>query len=94
MVALSTLLADVAAGRARFDPARRLFFVTAHETCAIWTPRKPTPPINLGVRVPSGGRTLVPGREQWAALRSEDREVWATPPVSGLFGLRLIYFVE
>ena len=28
-----------------FDPVRRLFFVTAHETCAIWEPRKPTPPI-------------------------------------------------
>src|SRR5262249_26677079 len=45
---------------------------TAHETCATWTPRKPTPPINLGVRVPSGGRTLVEGREQWAALRAID----------------------
>jgi alcohol dehydrogenase (cytochrome c) len=55
-----------------FDPTRQLFFVTAHETCATWTPRKPEPPINLGVRVPSGGRTLVPGRDQWAALRAVD----------------------
>jgi alcohol dehydrogenase (cytochrome c) len=55
-----------------YDPTRQLFFVTAHETCATWTPIKPTPPINLGVRVPSGGRTLVPGREQWAALRAID----------------------
>ncbi len=55
-----------------FDPGRGLFFVTAHETCAIWEGRKPTPPIALGVRVPSGGRRLVEGREQWAALRAID----------------------
>jgi alcohol dehydrogenase (cytochrome c) len=55
-----------------FDPERRLFFVTAHETCAIWEGRKPTPPINIGVRVPSGGRRLVEGKEQWAALRAID----------------------
>jgi len=55
-----------------FDPARRLFFVTAHETCAIWEARKPTPPINIGVRVPSGGRRLVEGKEQFAALRAID----------------------
>jgi len=55
-----------------FDPSRRLFFVTAHETCAIWEGRKPTAPINIGVRVPSGGRRLVPGKEQWAALRAID----------------------
>ena len=46
--------------------------MTAHETCAIWEGRKPTPPINIGVRVPSGGRRLVPGKEQWAALRAID----------------------
>jgi alcohol dehydrogenase (cytochrome c) len=55
-----------------FDPERRLFFVTAHETCAIWEGRKPTPPINVGVRVPSGGRRLVEGKEQWGALRAID----------------------
>jgi alcohol dehydrogenase (cytochrome c) len=55
-----------------YDPERRLFFVTAHETCAIWTPIKPTPPIGVGVRVPSGGRKLVEGREQFAALRAID----------------------
>jgi len=55
-----------------FDPDRGLFFVTAHETCAIWTPRKPVPPIGLGVRVPSGGRTLVEGRQQFGALRAID----------------------
>ena len=50
----------------------RLFFVTAHETCAIWEAIKPTPPIALGVRVPSGGRRLVEGRDQLAALRAID----------------------
>jgi alcohol dehydrogenase (cytochrome c) len=55
-----------------FDPDRGLFFVTAHETCATWEPRKPVPPIGLGVRVPSGGRTLVDGRDQFAALRAID----------------------
>jgi len=55
-----------------YDPERRLFFVTAHETCATWTPIKPTPPIGLGVRVPSGGRKLVEGRDQFAALRAID----------------------
>src|SRR5438552_4167234 len=55
-----------------FDPSRRLFFVTAHETCAIWEPKQPTPPIKMGVRVPSGGRRLVEGRDQYAALRAID----------------------
>jgi alcohol dehydrogenase (cytochrome c) len=55
-----------------FDPDRRLFFVTAHETCAVWEARKPTAPIAMGVRVPSGGRRLVEGREQWGALRAID----------------------
>jgi alcohol dehydrogenase (cytochrome c) len=55
-----------------FDPVRRLFFVTAHETCAIWEPIKPVPPIVMGRRVPSGGRRLVPGRDQYAALRAID----------------------
>jgi len=55
-----------------FDPDRRLFFVTAHETCATWEAIKPTPPIGLGVRVPSGGRRLVEGYPQFAALRAID----------------------
>ena len=38
-----------------YDPARRLFFVTAHETCVVWASTKPTPPIAMGKRVPSGG---------------------------------------
>jgi alcohol dehydrogenase (cytochrome c) len=55
-----------------FDPVRKVFFVTAHETCAIWEPREPARPINLGVRVPSGGRRLVEGKDQFAALRAID----------------------
>jgi alcohol dehydrogenase (cytochrome c) len=55
-----------------FDPTRGLFFVTAHETCAVWEPRKPAPPIKMGARVPSGGRRLVEGHEQHAALRAID----------------------
>ncbi len=55
-----------------YDPALRLFFVTAHETCAVWEPIKPTQPIRMGVRVPSGGRKLVEGRDQFAALRAID----------------------
>jgi alcohol dehydrogenase (cytochrome c) len=55
-----------------FDPSRRLFFVTAHETCAVWEPKQPTSPIKMGVRVPSGGRRLVEGRDQYAALRAID----------------------
>jgi alcohol dehydrogenase (cytochrome c) len=55
-----------------YDPERHLFFVTAHETCAIWEGRKPEPPIRLGARVPSGGRKLVEGRDQFAVLRAID----------------------
>jgi len=55
-----------------FDPSLGLFFVTAHETCAIWEGVKPTEPIGMGVRVPSGGRSLVEGRDQFSALRAID----------------------
>ena len=55
-----------------FDPDRKLFFVTAHETCAVWEPIKPAEPIELGVRVPSGGRRLVEGFNQFSALRAID----------------------
>ena len=55
-----------------FDPALGLFFVTAHETCATWEGVKPTEPIGMGVRVPSGGRSLVEGRDQFSALRAID----------------------
>jgi alcohol dehydrogenase (cytochrome c) len=55
-----------------FDPVSGLFFVTAHETCAVWEPRKPTPPVKMGARVPSGGRRLVEGKDQYAALRAID----------------------
>jgi len=55
-----------------FDPELGLFFVTAHETCATWEAVKPTEPIEMGVRVPSGGRSLVEGRDQFSALRAID----------------------
>jgi alcohol dehydrogenase (cytochrome c) len=55
-----------------FDPNLKLFFVTAHETCAVWEPKKPEEPIALGVRVPSGGRVLVDGFNQFSALRAID----------------------
>lgn len=55
-----------------FDPDLGLFFVTAHETCATWLGVKPTEPIEMGVRVPSGGRVLVDGKNQFSALRAID----------------------
>ena len=55
-----------------FDPELGLFFVTAHETCATWLGVKPTEPIEMGVRVPSGGRELVSGHPQFSALRAID----------------------
>jgi alcohol dehydrogenase (cytochrome c) len=55
-----------------FDPDLGLFFVTAHETCATWEGVRPTEPIAMGVRVPSGGRSLVEGRDQFSALRAID----------------------
>jgi alcohol dehydrogenase (cytochrome c) len=55
-----------------FDSERQLFFVTAHETCAIWEPMRPAQPIKMGVRVPDGSRTRVDGRDQFAALRAID----------------------
>jgi len=55
-----------------FDPQRRLFFVTAHETCATWEPKKPALPIVMGRRPASGGRKLVEGKEQFPVLRAID----------------------
>ncbi len=55
-----------------FDPVRRLFFVTARETCATWESIKPTN-ITLGERVPSGGaQRFEGGPEQYSALRAID----------------------
>lgn len=54
-----------------FDPKRRLFFVTARETCAVFQPRKPTE-IVMGRRPASGGRRPVEGKEQYSALRAID----------------------
>jgi alcohol dehydrogenase (cytochrome c) len=55
-----------------FDPERRLYFITAHETCAVYESRKPTPPIVMGRRVPDGGPRRLEGREQFAAVRAID----------------------
>ena len=55
-----------------FDPDRRLFFITAHETCATYEAVKPTPPITMGRRVPDGGPRRAEGREQFAAVRAID----------------------
>jgi alcohol dehydrogenase (cytochrome c) len=55
-----------------FDPVRRLYFITAHETCATWVAFKPSSPITLGRPVPSGGARLVPDKEQWGAFRALD----------------------
>ena len=52
--------------------ARAVFRDRARDLRDLGGPRKPTPPIALGVRVPSGGRKLVEGREQFAALRAID----------------------
>ena len=55
-----------------FDPELGLFFVTAHETCAVFESTKPTPPIVMGRRVPDGGPRRIEGREQFAAIRAID----------------------
>jgi alcohol dehydrogenase (cytochrome c) len=55
-----------------FDPARGLYFITAHETCAVYESTKPTPPIVMGRRVPDGGPRRLEGGEQFAAVRAID----------------------
>jgi alcohol dehydrogenase (cytochrome c) len=55
-----------------YDPARRLFFVTARETCSVWAPAKPAS-LALGTYIPGG----TPGRlkglpDQYVALRALD----------------------
>ena len=55
-----------------YDPVRRLFFVTARESCATWVSTKPVT-ITLGGPAPSGGaRRAEGGREQYSALRAID----------------------
>ena len=46
----------------------RLYFITAHETCAVYESTKPTPPIVMGRRVPDGGPRRIEGGEQFAAF--------------------------
>jgi alcohol dehydrogenase (cytochrome c) len=55
-----------------FDPQRGLYFVTAHETCAVYESTRPVPPIVMGRRVPDGGPKRLEGREQFAAVRAID----------------------
>jgi alcohol dehydrogenase (cytochrome c) len=54
-----------------YDPARQLFFVTARETCVVYTPKKPDQ-IVMGRLSPSGSVRRVEGREQYGALRAID----------------------
>jgi len=55
-----------------FDPVRRLYFITAHETCSVWVATKPPEPITIGGNTPSGGARRVEGKEQWGAFRALD----------------------
>ena len=54
-----------------YDPERRLFFVTAHETCVTYTGTKPTT-IKLGAPLSGGVRRNVPGVDQYPVLRAID----------------------
>jgi alcohol dehydrogenase (cytochrome c) len=55
-----------------YDPVRRLFFVTARETCTTWVSTKPAT-ITMGAFLPSGGpRRVEGGRDQYSALRAID----------------------
>jgi alcohol dehydrogenase (cytochrome c) len=55
-----------------FDPTRRLFFVTARETCVTYVYEKPTT-ITPGGPAPSGGaRRFEGGPDQYSALRAID----------------------
>jgi len=54
-----------------YDPVRKLFFVTARDTCATYTPVKPAT-ITLGAQNASGGPRRVPGKQQYSALRAID----------------------
>jgi len=54
-----------------YDAARRLFFVTARETCVVYTAKKPEK-IVMGGLSPSGSVRRVEGREQYGALRAID----------------------
>ena len=55
-----------------FDPVRKLFYVTARETCVTWAFTKP-PTITLGGPNQSGGaRRFSDGPQQYSALRAID----------------------
>ena len=55
-----------------YDPARRLFFVTARETCARFMRRPPPAAINVGDRTMGGTVALVPEPKRAGALRAID----------------------
>ena len=54
-----------------YDPDRHLFYVTARETCVIYTPKQPEK-IVMGGLSPSGSVRHMEGREQYGALRAID----------------------
>ena len=55
-----------------YDPVRRLFFVTARETCVTWSAVKPGS-LPLGTYIPGGGpQRFEGGPEQYVALRALD----------------------
>jgi alcohol dehydrogenase (cytochrome c) len=55
-----------------YDPVRRLFFVTARETCAVWAPAKPAS-LALGTYIPGGAPQRLKGLpDQYVALRALD----------------------
>ena len=55
-----------------FDARRRLFFVTARETCARFVQRTPPPTAGLGDRTMGGTVSLVPDHKRYGALRAID----------------------
>ena len=55
-----------------YDAARRLFFVTARETCARFARRPPPPNAALGDRTMGGTVSLVPEPKRYGALRALD----------------------
>jgi len=55
-----------------YDAGRRLFFVTARETCARFVRRPPPPNAALGDRTMGGTVSLVPEPKRYGALRALD----------------------
>jgi alcohol dehydrogenase (cytochrome c) len=56
-----------------YDPVRRLFLVTARETCVFYEPSKPPAQIRMGGPVPSGRvQHIEGGPEQYSSVRAID----------------------